>query len=142
MKVCALPGCDTAFDPNYLTGRVGAGSAKRFCSKRCRVRWSNRCYAARHKERLREYHREYRRKTWRKYVYGLSNEQYEEMLSAQSGVCAICEKGCPTGKSLAVDHDHLSGRIRGLLCADCNGALGHFKDDPALLRRAIVYLGA
>lgn len=81
------------------------------------------------------------------YDYGLTRELYEEMLANQGGVCAIC--GCPErsitkkgGKvrALAVDHDHATGEVRGLLCGMCNNGLGNFKDNPALLESAIQYL--
>jgi hypothetical protein len=71
--------------------------------------------------------------------YGISVEDYERLLTAQGGVCAICSKS-PGRKILRVDHCHRSTRVRGLLCDNCNLALGLFKDDPALLRRAAEYL--
>lgn len=52
--------------------------------------------------------------------YNLSNEEYNGLLEQQSGVCAMCGKPCSTGKRLAVDHDHNTGAIRGLLCTLCN----------------------
>lgn len=63
--------------------------------------------------------------------------------AAQSGVCAIC--GPWTGrngrtKSLAVDHDHRTGKVRGLLCSDCNRILGVWRDNPAVFERAARYL--
>jgi hypothetical protein len=68
--------------------------------------------------------------------YGISLEVYEEILSRQGGVCAICG----VDGSLQVDHDHELGDVRGLLCRDCNIGLGHFLDRPELLRAAITYL--
>lgn len=77
--------------------------------------------------------------------YGLSAKQYQEISEKQGHKCAICDQ--PEGYvirgkvlSLAVDHDHKTGKIRGLLCAACNKALGLYKDSPDLLRRAIDYL--
>lgn len=63
------------------------------------------------------------------------------MLAEQSGLCAVCY-GPAVGKSdkLSVDHDHATGRVRGLLCHHCNAALGHLMDDPNLLRKAAIYL--
>lgn len=72
--------------------------------------------------------------------YGLKAGEYEAMLKAQKGVCAICRKACPSGKSLAVDHDHESGAVRALLCIKCNQGIGQFDHDPRLLRAAIRYL--
>ena len=70
--------------------------------------------------------------------YGITLEQYEQMFSAQKGVCAICERG--TSYCLAVDHDHVTGKVRQLLCKTCNAGLGSFHDDRYLLSRAIEYL--
>lgn len=64
------------------------------------------------------------------------------MLDAQGGGCAICGERNPKGKhsGFHVDHCHKTGRVRGILCHGCNVSLGHFKDDPALLRRAAEYV--
>lgn len=74
--------------------------------------------------------------------YGLSVEQYDAMLAAQSGACAICLRPERGGKALATDHCHETGAVRGLLCQNCNNGLGRFRDDAELLRRAIAYVGA
>lgn len=74
--------------------------------------------------------------------YGITIAQYDALAEAQGGGCALCGKACTTGKRLAVDHDHATGRVRGLLCRKCNRGLGHFDDDPAALRRAADYLTA
>lgn len=75
------------------------------------------------------------------YHYGLSLEQYKQMLQAQNGVCKIC-KGLDNGpwNRLAVDHCHTTGKVRGLLCAKCNKGLGQFCDNPQLLKQAAEYL--
>jgi len=62
------------------------------------------------------------------------------MECAQGGVCAICGGINDNDDALSVDHDHETGRIRGLLCSKCNKGLGSFNDDPELLRKAIAYL--
>ena len=85
--------------------------------------------------------REHRRKTKLKRKYKLTPEQYDSMLAAQGGHCAICP--CTprkNGKRLAVDHDHRTGRIRGLLCSDHNRALGLLGDSSQLCLRAAAYL--
>ena len=74
--------------------------------------------------------------------FGLTPEDYDAMLALQSGGCAICGRS-PYSKRftrLAVDHDHQSGSIRGLLCHRCNVGIGMFDDRPEVLRRAIRYL--
>lgn len=73
--------------------------------------------------------------------YGLRLGQYDEMLTAQNGVCAICGGVNKSGKRLAVDHCHETGEVRGLLCTNCNTAIGKLGHDQALLRAAIQYLG-
>lgn len=80
-------------------------------------------------------------------LYGITSDDYADMLDAQGGTCAICKQQEPgahgrTGKqfSLSVDHCHQTGRVRGLLCQRCNRAVGLLGDDPALLRNAIEYL--
>lgn len=69
--------------------------------------------------------------------YGLSMEEYSALESAGGGRCATCDSPGP----LCVDHDHSTGRVRGLLCQNCNKALGHAKDNPDILKRLIEYLG-
>jgi hypothetical protein len=68
--------------------------------------------------------------------YGLTVRRYTELASVQAGLCAICLDQGP----LTVDHDHVSGEVRGLLCRLCNTGLGKLNDSPALLGRAIDYL--
>jgi hypothetical protein len=77
--------------------------------------------------------------------FDLTLEQYEEMHEKQDGKCAICknpETQLRGGKvkKLAVDHNHSTGKIRGLLCSDCNMGIGKLKDDYKILRQAADYL--
>ena len=72
--------------------------------------------------------------------YGLTVDQYEAMLDAQGGLCAICRGEQVNVRRMAVDHCHDTGKIRGLLCNPCNAGLGQFKDDPDRMRIAIRYL--
>lgn len=61
--------------------------------------------------------------------YGITVEEYAEMLAGQGGHCAICPRTPEeNGKLLSVDHDHETGEVRGLLCQPCNLALGHLED--------------
>lgn len=70
--------------------------------------------------------------------YNLTVEEYKALLAKQGNCCAICKKGSKRG--LHIDHDHLTGEVRALLCSPCNSGLGMFKDDIRLLAQAIVYL--
>lgn len=80
---------------------------------------------------------DYMRNYHLKSKYGLTSDDYEEMLIHQDGKCAVCLKPeTRQGRRLSVHHDHVTSRVIALLCARCNMALGHFNDDPALLRRA------
>jgi Autographiviridae endonuclease VII len=74
--------------------------------------------------------------------YGLTPEQYDAMLAAQGGHCAICPATEPGGGRayFDVDHDHVTGKARSLLCHKCNTGLGMFKDNARLLRAAATYL--
>ena len=71
--------------------------------------------------------------------YGITIEEYDNMFAAQNGICAICGKP-QNGKRLFVDHNHETDKVRGLLCQNCNIALGHMGDDAQLLIKAIDYL--
>ena len=81
------------------------------------------------------------REEWLKYRYGMTLADYDALLAKQNGVCFICETNEPD-QTLAVDHYHPTGVVRGLLCRDCNLGLGNYKDDPRLIRRATAYLEA
>lgn len=73
--------------------------------------------------------------------YGISVEEYDNMLLSQKGKCKICSRHATEFKiRLSVDHCHKTLKIRGLLCPNCNTALGKFMDDTKLLRKAINYL--
>lgn len=125
----------------------------------------SRQYAAKNKETLREYRKEYhrkhaaeislknkqkraqspipydreqRRKSHLKCTFGLTTGDYDNLLESQNGVCAICGKKTKT--KLHVDHCHVTGIVRGLLCQRCNAGLGLFCDEPSLMMRAIEYV--
>jgi len=83
---------------------------------------------------------------WYRVKYGITEEQYNTLLKNQNGVCAICKKpemilhkGI-TLKKLSVDHDHSTGKVRGLLCHNCNLAIGYFEDNSTVVYNAYMYL--
>ncbi len=74
-------------------------------------------------------------------VYGISGEDYEALYKAQGGRCYICRRATGRRKRLAVDHNHRTGEVRGLLCGPCNkNVVGHLRENPAAFRRAIRYV--
>jgi len=100
-------------------------------------------------ERLNAYRREYRSRPDRKTVereyhlrrkYDITLAEYEALLEAQGGVCAICGEARPEERTLHVDHDHVTGKVRGLLCFRCNNAIGDLRDDIELVYRMLDYL--
>lgn len=72
--------------------------------------------------------------------YGIDIDEYDKMFQEQGGVCAICRNSAPEGKHFSIDHDHVSQKVRKLLCNGCNTGLGFFNDSPMLLDAAADYL--
>jgi len=93
---------------------------------------------------IKEYHKynpDQLRKNKLKYNYNITPSEYNRILGAQSGVCVICGKTPEeNGRRLAVDHNHATGEVRGLLCTNCNLMLGNAKDNPVSLSRAADYI--
>ena len=110
---------------DFPLSRNDTGGHGRYCKP---------CHNARGKANIakrggsREYHLRRR--------YGIGQAEFDELLAQQEGVCAIC--GAPDPQH--VDHDHRSGWVRGILCFNCNGGLGQFRDNPVFLADAITYL--
>jgi len=75
-----------------------------------------------------------------KYKFGITIEQYDEMLANQNGVCAICDRPSSNGYRLAVDHSHTTNKNRELLCHKCNTSLGLLNEDINTLTKMIEYL--
>ena len=100
--------------------------------KTCRSKWAREFRKTNQPERKRSLAK-----------YGLTHDDYERMHAAQGGRCAICgttESKGHGGKHLAVDHDHETGEVRGLLCGNCNRGIGWLNDDPDVVQRAADYL--
>lgn len=73
--------------------------------------------------------------------YGITLEQYNKLLISQDNGCAICGRAEePDGRRLAIDHDHATGNVRGILCNNCNNGLGSFSDNIEQIIKAIDYL--
>jgi hypothetical protein len=116
--------------------------------KNYRKQWANRislyqkAYREKHATRLRQYRKRYFKRirgVALKYKYGISFKEYSEMIKNQNKECAICHVKFKKLKQACVDHDHVSNKVRGILCARCNFSLGKF-ETVALLQSAIKYL--
>jgi len=92
-----------------------------------------------HKDQQRAYYFSSKRQAHLKHKYGISPEKFAAMELSQGGMCAICFRS-PGLRALDVDHDHITGRVRGLLCWNCNTLLGRANDSVGILESAIAYL--
>ena len=113
-------------------------------ANRLKVRENHKRWCANNKERAKELVRH----AILKQKYGISKDEYEELVVKQDGLCAICRKPPKQYISthgaryryLVVDHNHITGKIRGLLCHKCNIALGSLGDDLELFEKAVSYV--
>jgi hypothetical protein len=150
-RICGIPGCDVPVDRYCYNGkfkgykrncaehlnlqktarnRILAPLGLQFCS-RCRRELlqaefhsnTNACKACKKAEHLER-------------RYGVTPRIWEQMFDEQRGVCSICQVRPPA----VVDHDHVTGAIRGLLCHGCNTGIGHLGDSPEMVKRALRYL--
>jgi hypothetical protein len=80
----------------------------------------------------------YHKNTYRYAKYGITKEQFDELFKNQEGKCPICKTELK--KEIHIDHDHLTGQVRGVLCGKCNKGLGQFNDNIESLTNAIKYL--
>lgn len=151
---CKVPrDAETEFHSNGQYYKDGVKKKRKDCVYCCRERRSN--YFKNpvkkdliNKRRRRNYstdggaRRERNRKNSLKQLYGLTVEQYDDLRKQQDYKCAICnihEKDAVRGK-LYVDHSHITGENRGLLCAKCNSALGLFKENVVTMQNAVKFL--
>jgi Recombination endonuclease VII len=127
------------FGPNKAAAH-GARTRCRKCESESSMAWTDRNYDKTWDARLRR-------------NFGITLEQYRQMFAEQGGVCAICgeppkvvgyrpsrRQGRPRRPMLVVDHDHVTGKIRGLLCIHCNRGIGFLKDSADIVRFALKYL--
>lgn len=148
MTTCILPGSKTCPDclehkplSEYGNCKRGPDGLQWKC-KPCLRLYINTRNARRREAGLHRYDPESRRRWMYKSKYGITVDQYEQMLAAQDGACAICrqQQTDPRKKRLAVDHCHETGTVRGLLCEKCNRGIGLLGDNLASLRAATIYL--
>lgn len=134
-KICSHCGRELLLSEFYRRNK-GSKSGRHSWCKKCSKIWVTKW---RQKNPERDAH------IIRRMKYGIEPEDFAALLRKQSGVCAICgqpetrilrEKVC----SLGVDHDHKTGKIRGLLCFRCNTVIGRVEENVGLLRQMIVYI--
>jgi recombination endonuclease VII len=154
IRVRQCPGCGASFEP---VGR------QRFCSRRCGVRIQTRkrlgiadpgligkCWWCHDEFSLLDGRRLYCstecarfvKSLWNVGKYGITRDDYREAWYRQDGRCAICCQPERTARNhlLSIDHDHVTGRFRGLLCSHCNRAIGLLRDDPEVIEAAAHYV--
>ena len=131
MRKCRKCGVEKDLEEFYKSGRKGRPEERHTECKECakaRVK-ANHCPTRARADDLRRH-------------YGITLEDYDSMYETQNGQCAICGTTEPGGRwnRFAVDHDHETGVVRGLLCNNCNTALGLFQDSFSILHLAANYL--
>jgi hypothetical protein len=101
-----------------------------------KVRATQKVWQEANKEKVKAKHRDW----FMKNMYGLTQEHYNDIYLRQDSSCAICKTEVTPPKKLDIDHSHVTGKVRGLLCGDCNRALGLLKDNPDFCFAAGHYL--
>lgn len=131
-KKCSKCNQEKPLDAFYTDKRAKDG--KTWKCKECDLACQRSRYAS---DPFREKNRRYKVKT----KYGISLGDYDALLESQGGVCALCGTDTPGGRGrFNIDHDHQTGKIRGVLCSPCNLAIGLVKEDTLILYRMIDYL--
>jgi hypothetical protein len=145
MKTCTI--CNLEKEEARFRQAKGSGRRRANCRTCDSVR--HKAWRIRNREHLRRYDRQRWRKTdrWNQHIwrrYGISVADYNAMLQAQDGKCAICNSCEAGGNSVRfhVDHDHASGSVRGLLCSRCNRLIGAAEESGTILGSALRYLRA
>lgn len=124
------------YDPGYPCAK-GHASMRYVCNDRC-VECDNETSRKDHPDYGIRYARTRKHKL--KALYGITPEDFDAMISEQHNSCAICNTTFSSRKSAHVDHNHLTGRVRGVLCTRCNMGIGYFREDVKSLTKAIQYL--
>lgn len=122
--------CQAFVDEDLFGWDTSRNQPKRTC-RPC-IAEQAKAYRRRHRERINK------AKTAKK--FGLTIEQWDALYEEQGGRCTLCGNGRGNYHELSVDHDHDTGKIRGLLCGPCNMGIGQLRDDPELLERAAMYI--
>ena len=140
MKKCSKCGEEKILEEFYKSGIKITSRCKKCISENGKEKYKNNPIPMREYKKQQYYNDPSKfRERQLKRDFGIDLLVYNNMFEEQYGVCAICGK-VDRDKRLAVDHNHLTKKVRGLLCGDCNRGLGIFKDQIFLLQKAISYL--
>ena len=123
--------CEIAYPLESYQNKADAADGKQSYCRKCRAG-----LAKAHRLAKPEMHRANVGRANRRRKYGLSEPEFQALVSRSGGRCGICGAEA----ALCVDHCHETSRVRGLLCLHCNLGLGHFRDDPERMQAAIAYL--
>lgn len=148
---CGVTKALTDFHKDSHNKRLGVATYCRKCTLEKMKIWyrknieKRREYRIKNKEKIKGWGKQWRANNKRDYhqynclKYGITSQDYLKILQAQNGGCAICGKPANRRK-LDIDHCHLTGRVRGLLCPDCNIGIGRLGDSTEHLKKALIYL--
>lgn len=136
------------FEDQFIKNKAFKDGVDTLCKSCNRIRvkaWREKNPEKRALQSAREARTDYAKNKHLKYTFGITLEEYNKKLEAQRFACAICKQPETASlqgrvKQLSVDHCHTTGKIRGLLCTNCNMALGGFKDSPETMLAAIKYI--
>lgn len=121
------PDCGVEKDPSmFPRDRSAKSGSKSYCKP---------CHNARTRATIKRLHGDTRHYHYRQ-KYGIGRDDFERMKAAQGGLCPICRRR----EATQVDHDHDTGKVRGILCLNCNAGIGALRDDPRLVYEAVDYL--
>jgi Recombination endonuclease VII len=137
LKICSKCNKSKSVVDFYRASNMKSGyrNSCKECDKQYNKKWQNKSTS---KETWRKASNRYdHRVARRKRLYGLSDEAYQALLVKQNNRCGICQQRL---KIACVDHDHATGKVRGLLCSRCNRSIGLLGDSKEALQRALDYI--
>lgn len=145
MKQCRICNEEKSFDEFYKNIKSSDGRQYRCipCTKLTVIEWQKENPEKYNEKRFKYLKSKYASRRDKRLLkeYGINQQQYNSLFSSQNGMCAVCcAEQITLSKPLYVDHDHLSGLVRGLLCQHCNTGIGMMRESIDLLKKAISYL--
>ena len=139
--------CVRAYTKQYRADnpeKVRSRKRKWVAENQEKVKAYNKQYQCENRDKIKARSKKYYENNYARYLarkYGIAPEEHALLFAKQEGCCAICGSArCSSGNRFAVDHDHQTGEVRGLLCKRCNMVIGIFEDSAELLQAAGEYL--